>query len=147
MPTRRTGWRTCFRARVLTKGRLIAVFGCGGDRDRRKRPLMGEIASRLADVCILTSDNPRSEAPTQIASDAMEGVSATDREKVIVDLDRRSAIFKACLLAKEGDVVVVAGKGHETYQIFADKTIHFDDREVVAEALDHLRAGRSEGSS
>lgn len=134
-------------ARSLTKGRLIAVFGCGGDRDRSKRPLMGEIASRLADVCILTSDNPRSEAPAQIASDAMEGVCAADREKVIVDLDRRSAIHKACRLANEGDVVVVAGKGHETYQIFADKTIHFDDREVVAEALDDMHAAGREAAS
>ncbi len=122
-------------ARKLASGRVIAVFGCGGDRDRTKRPLMGEIASRLADVAVLTSDNPRSEDPAAIARDVLEGIPPERRDSLIVELDRAKAIAEAVRLAREGDVVVVAGKGHETYQIFADRTIHFDDREAVRDAL------------
>ncbi|MCC6483539.1 MAG: UDP-N-acetylmuramoyl-L-alanyl-D-glutamate--2,6-diaminopimelate ligase [Armatimonadetes bacterium] len=125
-------------ARQLDVARIIAVFGCGGDRDPAKRPLMGEIANRLADIPIVTSDNPRSESPEAIARDILEGIPADDRSRVIVQLDRRAAIEEACRLARPGDVVVIAGKGHEAYQIFADRTLDFDDRLVVKEVLQKL---------
>ena len=132
-------------ARKVSEGRVIAVFGCGGDRDPAKRPMMGEIAVRLADIPILTSDNPRSEDPAAIVSDVMSGIPSA--EKVIVKLDRRKAIEEACRLAQAGDVVVVAGKGHETYQIFADCTIHFDDREIVRETLQRVNKPIQNGAS
>jgi UDP-N-acetylmuramoyl-L-alanyl-D-glutamate--2,6-diaminopimelate ligase len=123
-------------ARVLTEGRLVCVFGCGGDRDRAKRPLMGAIASRLADSVIVTSDNPRSEAPEAIIEEILVGVTAP----VDVEPDRAAAIGKALEEARAGDVVVIAGKGHEQGQEFADGTIPFDDREVAREALRRLQA-------
>ena len=123
-------------ARKITKNRIIAVFGCGGDRDRTKRPIMGRIAATLADVVIATSDNPRTEDPRAILAEVETGVieAIGDRpyEKIV---DRRQAIFRAIELAKEGDVVVILGKGHEDYQILKDKTIHFDDKEVAREAI------------
>ena len=122
-------------ARELTRGRVITLFGCGGDRDRTKRAPMGEAAGSGSDLAILTSDNPRSEDPMQIIADAEAGLKATGREYLVV-ADRREAIHRAIAEAREGDVVVLAGKGHEDYQIFADRTIHFDDREVAREALD-----------
>jgi UDP-N-acetylmuramoyl-L-alanyl-D-glutamate--2,6-diaminopimelate ligase len=124
-------------ARELTRGRLIAVFGCGGDRDRSKRPLMGEAAGALSDLAILTSDNPRSEDPLRIMSDALVGLQKTGKPYV-AEVDRRTAIRKALDEAKPGDVVLIAGKGHETYQILKDRTIHFDDREVAREVLGEL---------
>jgi UDP-N-acetylmuramoyl-L-alanyl-D-glutamate--2,6-diaminopimelate ligase len=123
-------------ARSLASGRLICVFGCGGDRDRGKRPLMGEIASRLADVTIVTSDNPRGEDPEAIIAEILTGVTGP----VEVEPDRAAAIAKALEEAREGDVVVIAGKGHEQGQEFADRTIPFDDREVAREALRRLEA-------
>jgi UDP-N-acetylmuramoyl-L-alanyl-D-glutamate--2,6-diaminopimelate ligase len=122
-------------ARDLAQNRVLCVFGCGGDRDRGKRPLMGRIATELADVAIVTSDNPRSEEPEAIIAEILEG--ATDAE---VEPDRRKAIARAIGEAVEGDVVVVAGKGHEQGQQFADRTIPFDDREVAREALRRLGA-------
>jgi len=122
-------------ARDLAQNRVLCVFGCGGDRDRGKRPLMGRIATELADVAIVTSDNPRSEEPEAIIAEILEG--ATDAE---VEPDRRKAIARAIGEAVEGDVVVVAGKGHEQGQQFADHTIPFDDREVAREALRRLGA-------
>ena len=133
-------------ARRLASGRVIVVFGCGGDRDRTKRPLMGEIASRLADVAVLTSDNPRSEDPAAIAEDVLQGIPQERRASLIVELDRAKAIASAVNLAREGDVVVVAGKGHETYQIFADRTIPFDDRQAVRRALTEAGYGGKEDS-
>lgn len=121
-------------ARTLDAKRVITLFGCGGDRDRTKRPLMGQAAGELSDLVILTSDNPRSEDPLQIMNDAIVGLRRTDT-KFIVEPDRAAAIRKAIDEARAGDVVLLAGKGHETYQIFADRTIHFDDREVAREAL------------
>lgn len=118
-------------AREFTRNRLIVVFGCGGDRDKGKRPQMGAIASQLADVVFLTSDNPRSEDPQAILSDVAAGMSGA----FVSEPDRELAIGLAVAEAKAGDVVVIAGKGHETYQIFADRTIHFDDREVARAAL------------
>lgn len=122
----------------FTPGRLICVFGCGGDRDRTKRPQMGAIAAALADIIVVTSDNPRTEEPNSIIEDVLAGTSGS-HARVSSEVDRRKAIEHALELARPGDFVVVAGKGHETYQIFKERTIHFDDREVVREALAHLR--------
>jgi UDP-N-acetylmuramoyl-L-alanyl-D-glutamate--2,6-diaminopimelate ligase len=121
-------------ARNLNPKRVITVFGCGGDRDRTKRPIMGQVAAELSDLVIVTSDNPRSEDPLQIINDVMVGVRRFDT-KTIVEPDRAAAIRKAIEQANSGDLVLIAGKGHETYQIFRDRTIHFDDREVAREAL------------
>ena len=120
-------------AREITpeKGNLICLFGCGGDRDATKRPKMGAIAEELADKVIVTSDNPRSENPHQIITDILAGLKNIN--SVIVEPDRELAIKEASKIANINDVVVVAGKGHEDYQILADKTIHFDDREKVRE--------------
>jgi UDP-N-acetylmuramoyl-L-alanyl-D-glutamate--2,6-diaminopimelate ligase len=118
-------------ARELTSARVICVFGCGGDRDRGKRPIMGRIASELADLPIVTSDNPRSEEPQAIINEILAGVT----RPVEVEPDRRAAIEQAIAVAGEQDVVVIAGKGHEQGQEFADRKIPFDDREVAREAL------------
>ncbi|MCK9478626.1 MAG: UDP-N-acetylmuramoyl-L-alanyl-D-glutamate--2,6-diaminopimelate ligase [Firmicutes bacterium] len=124
-------------AREFTKGRLIALFGCGGDRDKTKRPLMGKIAGELADFCIVTSDNPRTEQPAAIIRDILAGMKDATAEYIILE-NRRDAIKFAIKSAKPDDVVLLAGKGHETYQILADKTIHFDEREIVAEAFKEM---------
>jgi UDP-N-acetylmuramoyl-L-alanyl-D-glutamate--2,6-diaminopimelate ligase len=121
-------------ARSLEPRRVITLFGCGGDRDRTKRPLMGQVASELSDVVVLTSDNPRSEDPLQIMNDVLVGIRRSDT-KTIIEPDRAQAIHKALDEARAGDLVLLAGKGHETYQIFADRTIHFDDREAARDAL------------
>ena len=123
-------------ARDLTEGRVVCVFGCGGDRDRGKRPVMGGIASRLADVPIVTSDNPRSEEPEAIIEEIVAGMEPGAE----IDPDRRSAIARAIELAEPGDVVVIAGKGHEQGQEFKEgRKVPFDDREVAREALRRLR--------
>jgi UDP-N-acetylmuramoyl-L-alanyl-D-glutamate--2,6-diaminopimelate ligase len=121
-------------ARALADGRVICVFGAGGDRDREKRPLMGSLASELADEVIVTSDNPRSEDPAAIAAEIAGGLPLT------IELDRRAAIERALELARTGDVVLIAGKGHESGQEFADRTIPFDDREVARDGLRRLRS-------
>jgi UDP-N-acetylmuramoyl-L-alanyl-D-glutamate--2,6-diaminopimelate ligase len=123
-------------AREMTSGRVVCVFGCGGDRDRGKRPLMGRIASELADVAIVTSDNPRSEEPQAIIDEILAGVTG----EVEVEPDRAAAIERAISIADDGDVVLIAGKGHEQGQEFADRTIPFDDREVARDALRRLGA-------
>ena len=115
------------------KGRLITLFGCGGDRDKDKRPKMGKIASENSDVVVVTSDNPRSEDPQAIIDDIMNGIN--DSSEVYCEVDRGAAIKKAIELAAADDYVLLAGKGHEKYQVIGDKEIHFDDRE---EALKHL---------
>ncbi len=120
--------------RAVTPGRVIVVFGCGGDRDPAKRPLMGAAAGRGADLTIVTSDNPRSEDPVGIILQVEDGLRPL-RAAYEVEVDRRRAIARALKLAEPGDCVLVAGKGHEDYQIFAEQTIHFDDREVVREEL------------
>lgn len=123
-------------AREIAKKRLIVVFGCGGDRDRTKRPIMGGIAARLADVVIATSDNPRTEDPEFILSEVEAGVlpalHGNFHEKIT---DRRKAIFRAIELAQKDDIVLIAGKGHENYQILKTGTIHFDDKEVAIDAI------------
>jgi UDP-N-acetylmuramoyl-L-alanyl-D-glutamate--2,6-diaminopimelate ligase len=118
-------------------GRVVAVFGCGGDRDREKRPVMGRAAANGADVVVLTSDNPRSEDPAEIARAVLEGLR-DGPARVVVELDRRAAIREALRAANPGDVVVVAGKGHETSQTIGDRTVPFDDRVVVREELEAL---------
>jgi len=121
-------------ARELTSGRVITVFGCGGDRDRTKRPLMGEVAGQLSHLVVLTSDNPRSEDPLAIINDAVVGLQRYETPYV-TEPDREKAIQRAIREAREGDVVVLAGKGHERYQIVGDRKIPFDDREVAREVL------------
>lgn len=132
-------------ARPLTQGKLIAVFGAGGDRDRGKRPLMGEAAARGSDLAIVTSDNPRSEAPESIVEQVLEGArSAGGDAEVESVIDRRAAIEHACAVAEPGDMVVIAGKGHEQGQEFADgKTIPFDDATVAREAIAVAMAHKS----
>ncbi len=115
-------------------GRVRCVFGCGGDRDPLKRPLMGEAVGRLADVAIVTNDNPRGEDPRAVAAAILPGLAGGHAE-VIVELDRRRAIERAVLEAAPGDVVLVAGKGHEPYQIVGAVTLAFDDREEARRAL------------
>jgi UDP-N-acetylmuramoyl-L-alanyl-D-glutamate--2,6-diaminopimelate ligase len=144
--------KTLRSVRQLTQRRLITVFGCGGDRDRGKRPLMGEVAGRLSDVVILTSDNPRTEDPWRIIAEAEPGLIQAGAEKInhsaaignlcqgyIVLVDRREAIRAALGGARPGDVVVIAGKGHEDYQIIGATKYHFDDREEVRNCLGRLQ--------
>ena len=121
-------------ARGLKPKRVVTVFGCGGDRDRAKRPLMGQAAAQASDLVILTSDNPRSEDPLDIMNDALVGIRRTDTPHV-VEPDRAAAIAYALKEARPGDIVILAGKGHETYQVLKDKTIPFDDRAVAREVL------------
>ncbi|NTV89518.1 MAG: UDP-N-acetylmuramoyl-L-alanyl-D-glutamate--2,6-diaminopimelate ligase [Clostridiales bacterium] len=121
--------------RDYTQGRVISLFGCGGDRDRTKRPMMGRISGEIADLTIITSDNPRTEEPESIVREIEAGIKQTNGKYICI-VDRREAIKHALEIAAAGDVVVLAGKGHETYQTFKDKTIHFDEREVVRELLD-----------
>ncbi len=118
----------------LAKGKLILVFGCGGDRDSSKRPLMGQIAAKLSDYTVITSDNPRSEEPLKIIEDIEKGVGIGSKNYRIV-LDRFEAIRQGLEIASKGDIVVIAGKGHETYQFLKDVTIPFDDRDVVKKIL------------
>lgn len=121
-------------ARELTEGRIITVFGCGGDRDKTKRKPMGEIAGKYSDFVIITSDNPRTEDPLKIIREAEVGVKETGTEYLAIS-DRRDAIYQAIARAQTGDVVIIAGKGHENYQIIGSEKFHFDDREVAKEAL------------
>src|SRR5262249_2496612 len=111
-------------ARPLSPGRLITVFGCGGDRDRTKRPLMGAVAGRLSDLIVITSDNPRSEDPARIIEEIQRGITPDTRkdrgQRVLTIVERRAAIAKAIELAQPGDVVLIAGKGHEKYQVIGD---------------------------
>jgi len=124
-------------ARALNPARLLCVFGCGGDRDTAKRPLMGKLSSDLADLTVITSDNPRTENPDAIIADILAGIDGgLSHSGITIEADRYEAIRKAlCELARPGDLVVIAGKGHETTQTFADRTIDFDDRQVAREAL------------
>jgi UDP-N-acetylmuramyl tripeptide synthase len=150
----------------LRTGMIICVFGCGGDRDRGKRPIMGEITGRLADLPVLTSDNPRSEDPLAIIAEVEEGLIAAGRDRIeyrdassekfaekfragsvkdayIVEPDRRSAIRAALKIAAAGDAVLIAGKGHEDYQLVGGRELPFDDRAVVREIAAELGGGQS----
>ena len=128
-------------ARELTGKRLVVVFGCGGERDRTKRPLMGEVAGQLSDLAILTSDNPRSEDPILIMNDVLVGLQRTGRP-YIAEVDREIAIQKALAEAREGDLVLLAGKGHESYQVLKDRTIPFKDPEVARRILHEMGFGK-----
>ncbi|MBU6429544.1 MAG: UDP-N-acetylmuramoyl-L-alanyl-D-glutamate--2,6-diaminopimelate ligase, partial [Cyanobacteria bacterium REEB65] len=121
--------------RGITKGRVILVFGCGGDRDRSKRPMMGRIASELSDLAVVTSDNPRTEDPGAILAEVRAGMTS-DHQAIV---DRAEAIHWAIGQARPGDTVLLAGKGHEPYQILGTRRIAFDDREVARQALRELR--------
>jgi UDP-N-acetylmuramoyl-L-alanyl-D-glutamate--2,6-diaminopimelate ligase len=122
--------------REITAGRLIVVFGCGGDRDRSKRPAMGRVAGQLADHAVLTSDNPRSEDPSAIIEEVLAGFPSRGNVEVVEN--RREAIERALRVADKGDVVLIAGKGHETFQETANKTVPFDDRQVAAAIMAKL---------
>jgi UDP-N-acetylmuramoyl-L-alanyl-D-glutamate--2,6-diaminopimelate ligase len=121
-------------ARELNPNRVITLFGCGGDRDRTKRPLMGRAAAENSDFVVLTSDNPRSEDPLAIMNDALVGLRRQDTPHLI-EPDRATAIQRAIEQAQPGDIVILAGKGHETYQVLKDGTIPFDDRQVARQLL------------
>lgn len=120
--------------RKIAKARIITVFGCGGDRDKTKRPIMGEIAAKLSDVIVVTSDNPRTEDPDMIIEDILVGVKGSKTKK-IVEADRTKAIKAALSEAETDDIVLLAGKGHETYQIFGTEKKHYDEREIVRDLL------------
>ena len=126
--------KTC---RTFTRNRLIALFGCGGDRDKGKRPIMGRIGGELADFVILTSDNPRTENPMEILHEIEEGIRETDREYVVIE-NRREAIRHALQIAREGDIIVLCGKGHETYQETMGVKRPFDEKVVVQELLHEI---------
>lgn len=119
-------------------GRVITLFGCGGDRDRTKRPIMGRIAAELSDYCVVTSDNPRTENPAEIIKDIMVGVVDADCEHIVIE-NRREAIMYALSFAKRGDCIILAGKGHETYQIIGKTKNHFDEREIIKEFLEEVK--------
>ena len=118
--------------------KLITVVGCGGDRDKTKRPEMAKIASSMSDQAIFTSDNPRSEVPEDIIEDMEKGVEPQDYKKTVAIIDRKQAIKLACQLAKPNDIILIAGKGHETYQEIKGVKYDFDDMEVVKELLNQL---------
>ena len=119
----------------LCRGKLIVVFGCGGDRDKTKRPRMARVAQSLADVVMVTSDNPRSEDPQVIIDDIMAGFDDANAEAITVELDRKTAIERAIERAEAADIVLIAGKGHEDYQIIGDQRLHFSDKEVAKQCL------------
>jgi UDP-N-acetylmuramoyl-L-alanyl-D-glutamate--2,6-diaminopimelate ligase len=131
-------------ARPLARGRLITVFGCGGDRDRTKRPLMGAVAGRLSDLIVVTSDNPRSEDPQRIIDDVLRGLTPDTRknedQRLLTIVDRGAAIRTAIELARPGDLVLVAGKGHEKYQVIGERVLPFDDVAVAKDALNRRRS-------
>lgn len=125
----------------IAKGRVVTVFGCGGDRDKTKRPKMGKIAAELSDYCVVTSDNPRSENPSMIIKDILEGMKGVSTPYTVVE-NRKEAIRWAMENAHKDDIILLAGKGHETYQILPTGTIHFDEREAVAEILEDINKNK-----
>lgn len=124
--------------RELKPNRIITVFGCGGDRDRTKRPIMGETATKISDYVFVTSDNPRTEDPEMIALDIEVGIRRVHRENYQIILDREQAIAAAIAMAQKGDIVLIAGKGHEAYQVIGDKKLHFNDGEIARAHLERL---------
>jgi UDP-N-acetylmuramoyl-L-alanyl-D-glutamate--2,6-diaminopimelate ligase len=119
----------------FAKGKIITVFGCGGDRDATKRPIMGEIAGSYSDRVFVTTDNPRSEDPIRIMNEIEKGIKKSNSIQYESVVNREEAIYKAIKMASTNDVVIIAGKGHETYQIFKDETIEFDDKEIARKAI------------
>ena len=126
-------------AKDFVRGRTIVVFGCGGDRDRTKRPIMGRLAAQLADIAVVTSDNPRTEEPVAIIEEILAGIRERDTAKIEVEPDRRKAIYRAIEVARPGDMVIIAGKGHEPYQEIKGVKHPFDDRVIARDALKKLR--------
>jgi UDP-N-acetylmuramoyl-L-alanyl-D-glutamate--2,6-diaminopimelate ligase len=126
------------------KGRIITLFGCGGGKDRTKRPVMGEVTGRLSDLTILSSDNPKMEDPLKIITDIIVGLQKTNG-KYLIEPDREKAIGVAMDEARPGDIVLLAGKGHENYQILADRTLEFDDRDMARRALRERGYGETAG--
>jgi UDP-N-acetylmuramoyl-L-alanyl-D-glutamate--2,6-diaminopimelate ligase len=124
----------------MKRGKIITVFGCGGDRDREKRPLMGRVAERLSDVIVITNDNPRTEDPERIIEDILSGIVRKDIVEVIPD--RKEAIFRALSFKEADDIVLIAGKGHENYQEFGKDRVSFSDRDVVKEFYEGRRNSR-----
>lgn len=124
-------------AKEFAKGNIITVFGCGGDRDATKRPLMGKISQKLSDTCIVTSDNPRTEDPKLIIDDILDGLDKENKNYKVI-IDRKEAIEEAIKMAKKDDVVIIAGKGHENYQIIGQTKHHFDDKEIARDCLAKL---------
>jgi len=124
--------------RAETAGRLVTVFGCGGDRDPGKRPLMGQAATAISDYTIITSDNPRTDDPQRIIDDIVDGLTVPSSSYTAI-LDRRQAIEQALAMAQAQDTVVIAGKGHEDYQIIGHQRCHFDDREVARAAFNRIK--------
>ncbi len=118
----------------VTAGRLVVLFGCGGDRDRGKRPLMGAVAEKYADFVVVTSDNPRTEKPEDILADILEGMKGKKSQRTVIE-DRRKAIAWAMENHQPGDLLILAGKGHEDYQIVGHEKFHMDEREIVADVL------------
>ena len=127
----------------LCQGRLIVLFGCGGDRDKTKRPRMAAVVEQLADVVFVTSDNPRTEKPEAIIADIMVGFRDLSSERLTVEPDRRKAIELAIATARPDDIVVLAGKGHETYQIIGDKKFDFSDKDIARQCLKERQCARS----
>ncbi len=125
------------KSTIRDKEQIITVFGCGGDRDAQKRPVMGKIASQFSDKVIVTSDNPRSENPEEIIKQILQGIDIINHKKVISIENRKEAIKTACLLAKSGDIILIAGKGHENYQEIKGIKHHFDDKEIIKEIFDN----------
>lgn len=125
-------------AREFVGGKIITVFGCGGDRDKAKRPIMGKIAQQNSDITIITSDNPRTEIPKLIINDVLKGIEMNEDNYAVIE-DRKEAIYKAIEMAEAGDVVMIAGKGHEDYQIVGSTKHHFDDKEIAYEAIQRLK--------
>ena len=121
-----------------TKGKVISVFGCGGDRDNRKRPIMGEISGRIADYTIITSDNPRTEEPEKIVNQIEEGIKKTNGKYTVI-VDRKEAIAEAIKMAKKQDIIVLAGKGHESYQEINGVKYPFDERVIVREIINNMK--------
>jgi len=131
--------------RPLCKGKLRVMFGCGGDRDRTKRPRMARVAQRLADVVYVTSDNPRTENPVEIMAQIRAGLSTNSGSEVVEEIDRRRAIERIISDAEPGDVVLLAGKGHENYQIIGTEKRHFDDAEEAARVLQSRAVSTNRG--
>jgi len=126
----------------FTKGKLICIFGCGGDRDKAKRSMMGRVAGQYSDFCIITSDNPRTERQEDITADIEAGIYDTGCDYEVIE-NRYEAIKKAVSLYKKGDIIIIAGKGHETYQIIGTEKFHFDDREAVREIIENGCLGKA----
>ena len=125
-------------AKSYTRGRVISVFGCGGDRDNSKRPIMGEVSGRIADYTILTTDNPRSEEPAKIIQEIEEGMKKTKGKYTVIE-NRREAIKEAIRMSNKRDIIIIAGKGHEVYQEIKGEKIPFNEREIIKEIIEELQ--------